>query len=258
LKRFLFALATLSLLLLCSAAGALFFLPASYLTQQLVQVSQGHVLALYSQGSLWNGRARLALRSGGQTEAPRAAVLPGELQWQVGQIHWFPPAIEVKFRGEPLVQEAFSVLIGWNAAQVSSGALYLPAEVLEAVGAPFNTLKPGGDLLLSWTEAKLESRQWQVQAMIDWRAARSVLSRVVPMGSYRVKLAVQQRQGNLELSTLSGPMFLSGNGKWSNGQWQMSGVARPEPAQRDALAPLMTLLGRQLPDGSVQWKAGKI
>jgi general secretion pathway protein N len=256
LKRFLFTLTTASIMAMALAAGALCFLPASYLTQPLVELSRGRIVALDTQGSIWNGRARLALRSGGQTEAARAALLPGELQWQIAKIHWFPLALEIRLRGEPLVEQAFSLLVGLNKIQLSPGTLYLPAVILEGAGAPFNTLKPGGELFLSWTGMSFESHQIHSQASIEWRQASSVLSKMAPLGSYRVMLSVQEGQGNLELSTLSGPLFLSGDGKWNNGRWQMNGVARAEATRYDDLAPLMTLLGRQLPDGSVQWKAG--
>ena len=92
---------------------------------------------------------------------------------------------------------------------------------------------------------------------MEWRDARSVLSQVVPLGSYRVMLSAEQRSSQLELNSLSGPLFLSGKGQWNNGRWQMSGVARAEPAQREALAPLMTWLGQPQTDGSVQWSMGQ-
>jgi general secretion pathway protein N len=256
LKCFLFTLTTASIMAMAIAAGALCFLPASYLTQALVELSQGRVIALDTQGNIWNGRARLALRSGGQTETARAALLPSELQWQIAKIHWFPLALEIRLRGEPLVQQAFSLWVGLNKTRLSPGILYLPAKTLESAGAPFNTIQPGGDLFLSWTAMSFESRQIHGQARMEWREASSVLSKVAPLGSYRVMLSIQEGQDELELSTLSGPLFLNGSGKWNNGRWQMNGMARAEPTQRDDLAPLMTLLGQQLPDGSVQWKAG--
>jgi len=257
LKRFFSVLACLVLLLFCAAVGAVFFLPASYLTQPLEQLSQGRVLALNSQGSLWHGRTRLALRSGGQTELARAALLPGELQWQIAVKDWFPLALEVRFSGETLVPQAFALQPGWGGLRLTPGTISLPAEVLEAAGAPFNSLKPGGMLFLSWTEASFQSGQSRAEAFLEWLDARSVLSLVAPLGSYRVQWSVQQSQGQMELSSQSGPLFLSGKGQWNNGRWQMSGVARAEPAQRDALAPLMTWLGQPQTDGSVQWSMGQ-
>jgi general secretion pathway protein N len=257
LKRLVFVFTTVGMLALSVAAGGLFFLPAAYLTQPLEQLSQGRILALHSQGSVWNGSARLLLRHGGKTEPARAAVLPGDLQWQFEALHLLPPALDVRFRGEPLVQQAFSVRFTSTGVQLLPGALYLPAQALEAVGAPFNTLKPGGGLFLFWTEARFGSGQWRGRATMEWRDARSVLSQVVPLGSYRVMLSAEQRSSQLELNSLSGPLLLSGKGQWNNGRWQMSGVARAEPAQRDALAPLMTWLGQPQADGSVQWNMGQ-
>ncbi len=253
MKRFFSVLACLALLLFCAAVGAVFFLPASFLTEPLERLSQGRVLALDSQGSLWHGRTRLALHSGGQTEVARAALLPGELEWQVVAKDWFPPIMEVRFRGETLVPQAFSLQPGWDGLRLTPGTVSLPAEVLEATGAPFNSLKPGGMLFLSWTEASFLSGQWRAQGVLEWRDAHSVLSRVAPLGSYRVQWSIQNRQVQMELSSHSGPLFLSGKGQWNQGRWKMNGMAQAEPPQREALAPLLTWLGRQQPDGSVQW-----
>jgi general secretion pathway protein N len=257
LKSFLFMLATVFVLLLSVVVGALFALPASYLAHALNQWSQGRVLALDTRGTIWNGRARLALRSGGQTETTRVAMLPGELHWRLGQIHWFEPAVELKLHGQPLIAQGFSVWISPNTAWLTPGALYMPAELLEGLGAPFNSLKPGGELWLSWVQASFESDLSRLQAVVEWSHAQSILSKVAPLGSYRMAITAQEGQGWLELTSLSGPLLLSGKGQWNRGRWQMTGVARAEPEQREALASFMTVLGPQQSDGSVQWKAGE-
>ncbi len=255
--RWLLALAFLLALILGAVIGALAFLPAAYLTDTVQRASRGQWVALDSQGSVWHGRARWAVRSGGQTETPRMAALPGDLAWQVTDIDFLPPRIHMKFGGEAIVQQRFSVIAGFRGVQVTPGALHVPAGLLEAVGAPFNTLKPGGQVWVSWNDWQFSPKGWQGQLTAEWREARSAVTRVAPFGSYRLTLNAQDQAAQFQVSSLSGPLLVEGQGGWTAGRWEFNGLARAEPAQREALASLMTLLGRAQPDGSVQLSMGQ-
>ena len=65
-----------------------------------------------------------------------------------------------------------------------------------------------------------------------------------PLGSYRVQL----RGGDtptLALSTLEGPLRLSGEGQWVGQRLRFQGEASAEPGLEGALANLLNLLGRR-------------
>ena len=79
------------------------------------------------------------------------------------------------------------------------------------------------------------------------RQLSSRVATVQPLGSYRVQL-----QGGdtptLTLSTLEGPLRLTGSGQWVGRRLRYSGEARADPGLEAALANLLNLLGRRQGD----------
>ena len=254
LRRAVYFAAVLAAVLVVLIAN-LAWLPSAYLTQGLTQLSQGRMLVLSSQGTVWNGAVQLALRSGGQTQAARVFALPGALRWRTSW-HFSRRPLHLHWSGDALIQQAFTTELGWGGIQISPGALGLPAMLLEAAGAPFNTLKPAGIIELSWPSLLLERSKLEVSATLEWRNVQVAVSRVAPVGSYRAQIQAQQQQGSFVVSTLAGPLQVQGSGQWRPGQANFFGSARSEPAQQQALASLLTLLGPSQPDGSVQLRFG--
>jgi len=137
--------------------------------------------------------------------------------------------------------------------RVEPGNIRLPADLIEAAGAPFNTLRPGGDLRMSWDT--LSAHFGAAQGLdgtltLDWSDARSALSPVAPLGSYRLTAHGAGAQIGFELATIKGPLLLSGNGQWTPQHLQFRGEAQAEPAVRTELGPLIGLLGRPSANGA--------
>ena len=76
-------------------------------------------------------------------------------------------------------------------------------------------------------------------------------SRVKPLGSYRVVFQAMGASSTLDLSTIKGPLLLSGHGKAADGASSFQGEASATPDQRDNLAGLLNLLGSARETGSV-------
>ncbi|GAB1382088.1 hypothetical protein MASR1M50_04070 [Burkholderiales bacterium] len=109
-------------------------------------------------------------------------------------------------------------------------------------------MQPQGELNLSTQALAL---QWQAgrasvqgQADVTLRQLSSRVATLRPLGSYRVQL----RGGDtptLALSTLEGPLRLSGEGQWVGQRLRFQGEASAEPGLEGALANLLNLLGRR-------------
>lgn len=251
------------LILLACLVGGLFgglaYLPASYLAAPLAQLSAGRIVIVSAEGSVWQGQARLALHTGGATQTEKNVPLPGLLAWKIDVGAWLPPTLSVFVSGEPLVQKSFAVNLGVREIHITPGALRLPAELLETLGSPLNTLKPAGQLSLSWGELHVSALNSVVpeitgQLHAAWNDAQSGVTRIAPLGDYRLSVVGQGATGEMQLSTLRGPMHLNGTGNWHNGTWQFHGQAQADEKQRETLQPLLTWLGKMQPDGTVQWK----
>lgn len=233
-------------------AGTLPFLPAAYLAQAVESASTGRVLLAEPEGTVWSGRGRPAFVSSGKTEAARSAALPA-LAWRVDEFGIAPPRLGFTVAGEGLVGQPFRVR--WKAGQVTvePGEIHGPARVLEAVGAPFNTLRPGGDVTLAWDTLSVDrgAAGYTGTLTVEWREASSALSSVAPLGSYRFTARGINGAVAIELATTSGPLLLSGAGQWSAARGlQFQGEASADPARRDELRPLIGLLGRASPNGA--------
>ena len=136
----------------------------------------------------------------------------------------------------------FTYLIA-NGLKLDPGSAHLPAGLLSVAGAPFNTISPGGTLLLRWDMLRMAGNGFDGDISLDWRAAQSALSPVSPLGDYRMVARVNEGQGDVTLTTLSGPLLLEGVGTISAGKLKFSGTADAVPHMRASLNGLIGVLG---------------
>jgi general secretion pathway protein N len=232
------------------------FAPAAWLANALAGATNGRLLLAEAEGSIWRGSA-LAVLTGGPGSQD-ATVLPSRLDWslspsfgglklKLAQGCCIEPGLELEWRP------------GWNrhTVQVRPGAGggvgHWPAAWLEGLGAPWNTLRPGGQLRLVTQGLSLESRggHWQVQgrADLDWLQASSRLSTLDALGSYRIGLAGSEAAGSarpaITLRTLEGALQLNGSGQWGERGLKFSGDARAAPGFEPALNNLLNIIGRR-------------
>jgi general secretion pathway protein N len=79
----------------------------------------------------------------------------------------------------------------------------------------------------------------------------SRVSPVKPLGSYRVAFQSQGDSSTIELSTLKGPLMLTGQGTIAANATSFHGQASAAPEARDNLAGLLNVIGRPTGDGTV-------
>jgi len=241
------------------------FAPASWLADAVERASGGRLLLAEAEGSLWRGSALPVLTGGAGSKD--AAVLPSRLDWsispffgglrlKVAQPCCIDPGLELEWRP------------GWNkvtvAVKPASGPVgHWPAAWLEGLGAPWNTLRPGGQLRLATQGLVLESQGgiWQVRgsADLDWLQASSRLSTMEALGSYRIGLVGSQADAGadgagakapagrptISLRTLDGALQLNGNGQWGERGLKFTGEARAAPGFEPALNNLLNIIGRR-------------
>ncbi|OJV51165.1 MAG: general secretion pathway protein GspN [Burkholderiales bacterium 68-10] len=222
--------------------------PARWLAAGVAQASGGVVQLAEPQGSLWSGSARLLL-TGGAGSQDRSA-LPGRVHWRL-RPGW--GALALRLNADcctPAGPLGLRLSPRWGGARLALADAHSvwPAALLAGLGTPFNTLQPQGELNLSTQALAL---QWQAgrasvqgQADVTLRQLSSRVATLRPLGSYRVQL----RGGDtptLALSTLEGPLRLSGEGQWVGQRLRFQGEASAEPGLEGALANLLNLLGRR-------------
>ncbi|SPA38932.1 GENERAL SECRETORY PATHWAY N TRANSMEMBRANE PROTEIN; type II secretion system [Cupriavidus taiwanensis] len=235
----------LGLGLATAAVTTVAMLPATWIATRVATQTQGRVLLADASGSLWRGSATLALSAGAGSQT--ATVLPGRLHWTLA----FWPLLTGRARLVLTHSEAMAAPVavtatpgGWTA---QSGAMRLPASLLEGVGAPFNTLRPDGLMRVDWSslQGRFSGQGMTGHMTLRIEQVSAAVSRLRPLGSYRADIDwTGAGGGKLQLSTIDGPLHLEGSGTLGR-QARFEGTAHAEPEAATQLTSLLSLLGRR-------------
>jgi general secretion pathway protein N len=138
-----------------------------------------------------------------------------------------------------------------HALRLHAGDAHIPAALLSVLGAPFNTVRPGGTLQVRWDDLSIERDAIEGSVQVDWLDAQSALSPVAPLGNYRMTALGRGRHGEAKLTTLKGPLLLEGAGSVENGRIRFNATASAQPEMRASLSGLIAVLGRRTGDQAV-------
>jgi general secretion pathway protein N len=228
----------------------LVFCPAAWMAWVVESQSGGRLTLGDPQGTLWRGSAFIGGAPGGND--PVTPLLPGRFAWRLSPLVLLGQ-VDVDLENPDALSQPVKITGDWYQWQVSPAAVSLPAERLAGLGAPLNTIQPSGQMRLSWTPLQVARQGNAVEiagtATLRMDDIASRLSPVKPLGAYQLIMDWRGRQAQLALTTIKGPMLLSGNGVLANGRLQFSGKAEAEEGQEERLANLLNLLGRRRREG---------
>lgn len=228
---------------LAAALAAAVRAPAAWVGDWLQ--AQGRVRLVDARGTVWSGSAMLGLSDGRQV-----TLLPGRLSWRIGFAAIASGRVTADV-SHPALAAPLAVSLAAKSIALKAGQAELPAALLAALGAPFNTVRPGGALGLRWTDVELKGGVLAGNLQIDWREAQSALSTVAPLGSYRLQVTGAGDTARLQLDTLRGPLRLEGSGTVKGGRVSFKGMASADPDMRPALIGLLGVLGSRVGDQAV-------
>jgi len=224
--------------------------PAQWAGQALEHASGGRVELAEATGTIWNGAATLVLASGSGRGESRSS-LPGTLSWHLSAPALLMGTVDLTLRHPSALTAPLQVDLYANGRlQVAAATLKLPAEMLAGLGAPWNTVRPGGIVTVHTDGLQLDKGHCRGSLTVEWEYASSALSPVSPIGHYRLQTSGQYPGTRLELQTISGPLELTGSGTIAEGgRLRFEGIARPlaaaDAATRTQLTGLISLLGRR-------------
>jgi general secretion pathway protein N len=207
--------------------------------------AQGRLRLVDARGTVWNGSAMLGLSDGRQV-----TLLPGRLSWKIGLAAIASGRVTAEV-SHPALVAPLAVSLAAKSIALKAGQAELPAALLAALGAPFNTVRPGGALGLRWTDVELKGGALAGNLQIDWSEAQSALSTVAPLGSYRLQVTGAGDSARLQLDTLRGPLRLQGSGTVKGGRVSFKGTASADPEMRPALIGLIGVLGPRVGDQAI-------
>jgi len=238
-------------LLLGGILVTLVFAPARWLTTGRPSGANAQVLLEDARGTLWRGSARLSLSGGAGSSAMTS--LAGRVSWDMGvKFVGFAPALTLRLTAPCCWANAWEwrVVSRWSGAQVVASDMItqFPLALLAGLGTPWNTVDAQGQLAVQTRALTLDWASGRLQVAGELQAdasdVSSRLSTVRPMGSYRLTLT-GGRVPVLALSTLSGPLQLSGRGEWVGGKLRFTGAAASTPESLPVLSNLLNIIGRR-------------
>jgi general secretion pathway protein N len=234
--------------LFCVAATMIIFLPAVWVSHFLQRQTEGRFVLDDAEGSLWNGSAFIGVAVGKDDDL--TPLLPGRFEWRLSPIALLGQ-IELLIQNADTLQQPLYVTGNFQHIQVSPNAVTLPAQRLAGLGAPLNTIKPQGKMILSWNVLGVALVHGNVEMngtmQLTMKDMSSALSNIKPLGSYLMNFNWHGNTSDIELKTLHGPMLLNGTGTLTQKRLRFSGTARAEKSQEDNLVSLLNLLGQRRP-----------
>ena len=207
--------------------------------------AQGRLRLIDARGTVWSGSALLGLSDGRQV-----MLVPGRLSWKIGLAAIASGRVTADL-SHPALSAPLAVSLAAKSIALNAGQAELPAALLVALGAPFNTVRPGGALGLRWTDVEFKGGVLAGNVQIDWHEAQSALSTVAPLGSYRLQVTGAGDTARLQLDTVRGPLRLQGSGTVKGGRVSFKGLASADPEMRPALIGLIGVLGSRVGDQAV-------
>jgi general secretion pathway protein N len=177
-------------------------------------------------------------------------VFPGRLQWSVDRLPVLVGLVSAQVRIDGMPQP-LRIEGSLRELRISAGSLDLPRVQLEALGSPWNTVRPAATVMLRWDAATIGSTGLQARLVAELRDVSSALTAVRPLGSYRIELNTREGQGDLTLSTLDGALKLSGRGRWSARGLSVTAEAQPAQPDDPRLQGVLSLIGRREGDRTV-------
>jgi general secretion pathway protein N len=231
--------------------------PAQWAASSVRSSTSGRVDLADARGTVWNGSAVLVLAAAADASATRAS-LPERLSWQLSPWSLLAGQINLTITHPSALTQPLNIRAPLFGGTTTLGAttVRLPASLLVGIGAPWNTVRPGGILTLSWDRLQIEPTRLQGNLSAEWQYASSALTPVSPMGHYRLQTNGVWPGTQLELLTISGPLELRGSGTIpEGGRLRFTGraqaLAGTDPGVKAQLTGLISLLGRRDGDGAL-------
>ena len=254
MRIFVFSIAALIILVLT----ALVIAPAQWAAGAVRSATSGRVELAEASGTLWKGSAILVIAASGEAGASRAS-LPERLAWRLSPWSLLAGQLDLTVTHPSALMQPLAIrapLIGGGASTLGTATLRLPASLLVGLGAPWNTIRPGGILIINWDRLQIEPGRLLGNFSAEWQYASSALTPVSPMGHYRLQTNGIWPGTQLELLTISGPLELKGSGTIPEGGrlrfvGRAQAVAGTDPGVKAQLTGLISLLGRRDGEGAL-------
>jgi general secretion pathway protein N len=223
---------------------AIAFAPAAWLGDLLQ--SRSPVRLVNAAGTIWAGSAMVAVSDGQQSR-----LVPGRVFWRILWPELLSGRVALSVRHPVAADPPLTIAFDGHALRLQAGEARVPAALLSVLGAPFNTVRPGGTLQVRWDALTIGRDAFEGGVQVDWQDAQSALSPVAPLGNFRLTALGRGASGEAKLTTLKGPLLIEGAGSLEHGRMRFALTAGAQPEMQASLNGLIAILGRKTGDRAV-------
>lgn len=214
--------------------------PMGFITPQIEKMSSCKFNLYQTQGTFWKGSSSIGvseLNESGTCKSPLAVT--ERLYWTTScQLFAGQCQTDVAVSHSP---QPIRIIYRLGGIQVQNNQIQLPANLLESLGSPWNSLHPQGVLDIHWNDLSFSKN---ADGMISIKVVNlsSAISKITPLGSYELKILLNQPI-SANLITLSGPLILNGQGQFTNQALHFEGTASSTPEAKNSLIGLLSVIG---------------
>jgi hypothetical protein len=221
-------------------------MPASWFAWGLNRYTQGTVRLDPTAGSLWGGKGRLVIYYPKTTPHDL-----GQAEWSVNPLWLLAGRVQLSLQTNNQDRKIKTTLgIARSSLMLKDTEAEIPAAFVARLHAPLSLISPQGKVRITTSTLTVAPERIDGTAALEWQNAGSNLSRVQPLGDYRLDIAGAEKNATLKLTTIRGALELTGRGQWqlANGQLQLTGSAFPRERATE-LKSLLDLFGPDQGDG---------
>jgi len=229
------------------AAASIALAPATLVDAQLARASAGRLRLAGAEGTLWSGAGWIEVR-----DADGRAGIARRIAWRVLPESMLRARLAAEVEMDQTAKP-FLLTMSLSRIEIAQAGITVPAAAL-GLGVPrLAPLRLTGEVRVSIPRLSLERGRMDGDVTLQWRAAGSALTPVSPLGEYELRLVATGAAVHATLSTLEGPLQLTGEGDWSGGAPPRYLATAKVPApQQEQLAPLLRLIAVERSVGSFE------
>jgi general secretion pathway protein N len=155
--------------------------------------------------------------------------------------------LSVEDNSHRLFVRPLTVLFTPQNISIGEGESEFPITLLQVFGGLTRTLKLSGQMRAIWHPVTLSLLTYQIKAPFDFEVTmnnlHSVVSPLPQLGSYKISGVLSQLNGHFEVTTLTGPLHIEGQGVAVGRVIQFNGQAQADVGMEDQLMGLLLLMG---------------
>jgi general secretion pathway protein N len=193
------------------------------------------------QGTIWSGNTSISLGNSINGACAENSFVTERIIWSTS-CNLLKISCEINLTSAMLSKPG-RILISTSESSINSNELTLPAKILQDLGAPWNTIKPEGQLNLAWGDLTINNKNLSGMVNLTITDGTSQLSSVKPLGDYQVNVSSLNAR-TFEVKTLKGALEVTGKGSLTAHGIEFTGEAIAKPEYKDALTGLLSVIGK--------------